>query len=430
MAKTLEELIAPIYFEPWNDFVAETTPEMWFSGGRYSAKSSFVSIAIIAGMCASGNENAHAVCFRKHKEDLRDSVYNQLEWAILEMGLGWDFKFQTSPLLIKRKSTGQTIFFYGLDDPNKHKSKKAPRGGYFRYIWFEELAEFSGDAEIRSVETSLQRGGPFYQEFMSYNPPASAANWVNTEASIAKPGRKIYRSDYRDLPEGWIAPQTIQRIEWIREKKPTVYRHEYLGEAVGTGTEVFCNLFAQEITDEQIEEWRRDGRHRWGIDFGIENDPTAMTGTVYDRDTEILYFFSEWRKEHPFYTTIHDELARRNLLQTRIIADTAPAGWYQNINNLGANLVGCYKAEDWPAIGTQWLRTRTKLVFDPSRCPESWEEFRTYQFDRSASGRVRETFPDRNNHFIDSSRYGQEENIRFDMQKRFIGAPKAFARRR
>ena len=428
--KTIQQLIAPVYYEAWNDLVSEAVPEMWFAGGRYSAKSSFVSIAMIAGLCAAGNETAHAVCFRKHKEDLRDSVFHQLEWAILEMGLESEFKLQTSPLLIKRKSTGQTIFFYGLDDPNKHKSKKPPKGGYFRYVWFEELAEFAGDAEIRSVETSLMRGGEFYQEFMSYNPPASTANWVNTEAATPKPGRKVYRSDYRDLPAGWISPQIIQRIEWIRDHKPTVYRHEYLGEQVGTGTEVFTNIVTETITDEQIAEWRVDGRHRWGIDFGIENDPTAMTGTVYDRDTETLYFFSEWRKEHPFFTTIHEELARRGLLETPIVADTAPAGWYQNINNLGAKLRGCYKAEDWPAIGVQWLRTRARLVFDPVRCRESYEEFRSYQFQRGANGRIRETFPDMDNHFIDSARYGQEDNIRHDTQKRFVGAPKAFARRR
>ncbi len=429
MGRAIDELIAPVYFEAWNDFVSGSASEQWFAGGRYSAKSSFVSIALVAGLCAVGNEMKHAACFRKHKEDLRDSVYNQVEWAILEMGLEREFEFLKVPLVIRRRSTGQTVFFYGLDDPEKHKAKKPPRGGYFGYLWFEELAEFSGEAEIRSVETSLQRG-PAFHEFTTYNPPASAANWVNTEAAVPKPGRKVYHSDYRDLPEGWMSAQTLERIEWLRKRNPTVWRHEYLGEQVGTGTEVFGNLVAREITDAEVAEWRGDGRIRWGMDFGIENDPTVLVGSAYSRDAEELFCFDEWWSDHPFFTTVHAELERRGLLAAPIVADTAPAGWYQNINNLGARLRGCHKAEDWPRIGVQWIRTRTRLVVDPKRCPRLWEELRAYQFDVGANGRVRENFPDRDNHGIDALRYGQEDNIMHDTRRRFVGAPKAFARGR
>ena len=76
--------------------------------------------------------------------------------------------------------TGQTIVFKGLDDPLKSKSISPPFGT-FRFLVMEELAEYDGYEEIRSVRQSVLRGkGPF-QSFYAYNPPETASAWVNFE---------------------------------------------------------------------------------------------------------------------------------------------------------------------------------------------------------------------------------------------------------
>ena len=55
------------------------------NGGRGSTKSSFVSIEIILGMMK--DKNANGVALRKVGVNLKDSVYEQLQWAIKVLGV-------------------------------------------------------------------------------------------------------------------------------------------------------------------------------------------------------------------------------------------------------------------------------------------------------------------------------------------------------
>lgn len=81
--------------------------------------------------------------------------------------------------------TGQTIQFYGLDDPGKLKSIAVPFG-YFGVMHFEEFDQYDGPEEIRNVEQSVFRGGPFSFSFKTFNSPAMARHWVNRYKREAK----------------------------------------------------------------------------------------------------------------------------------------------------------------------------------------------------------------------------------------------------
>lgn len=422
----LEDWIAPAYYEPWNDCLSGDVVEQWFPGGRHSGKSMFVARTLVAHLLAAGNEECHAVVFRKHQTDLRDSVYSEIQQTIASLGLDNQFQYLSTPLVIRRKATGQTIYFKGLDDLRKHKSKKPPFG-YMKFLWFEELDEFSSYEEIQATEISYQRGGDDFREFLTFNPPKSAANWVNTEVAVRKPRRKVYRTDYRDLAEkGWISSAVLERIQHAKDTNYESYRHVYLGEVTGTGGEIFTNIKEMALTDGQIRSFRR---RDYGMDFGMVNDPTALVGTYYDADRDWLYVFDEWAQRHAYFTDIHAELKRRGLDSADIMADTAPTGWIQNINMLGARLHGCYKAPDWAETGVAWIRSRTCVIIDSERCPLAWREFSHYEYDTYRDGTARERLPDRDNHTIDAVRYAQEANIKASARRRYVGVPVGVERR-
>lgn len=82
----------------------------------------------------------------KEKDTLAESVFEQLLWAIDALEVSHLWKVTLSPLRLTYKPTGQRIIFRGCDDPNKSKSIKV-RKGYFKYIWYEEHAEFQGDED-------------------------------------------------------------------------------------------------------------------------------------------------------------------------------------------------------------------------------------------------------------------------------------------
>ena len=152
----LTQLIAPSFYAGYNAIKKHLYTHYWFAGGRGSTKSSFISVVII--LLLLQNPDCHAVVMRKVGDTVKKSVYPQIKWAIAKLGLTKAFIFRKSPMEIEYKPTGQKIIFTGVDDPEKTKSIKTDFG-YIGIAWFEELNQFHGEDEIRTVNLSLMRGG-------------------------------------------------------------------------------------------------------------------------------------------------------------------------------------------------------------------------------------------------------------------------------
>lgn len=128
-----------------------------------------------------------------------------------------------------------------MDDPGKVKSVKMPFG-YIGIAWFEELDQFDGAEQIRNVEQSCLRGGNWSITFKSFNPPAMARNWANGYALQPRKGKLVHHSTYKTTPAEWLGERFLADAKYLQRTNETAYRHEYLGEVVGSGTAVFENL--------------------------------------------------------------------------------------------------------------------------------------------------------------------------------------------
>ena len=172
------ELPARVLGRAFVDINRQIRPNMEyvFEGGRGGLKSSFVSLKIIE--LIKNNPQMHACITRQVAGTLKDSVYAQMKWAIHELELDEEFNCKVSPLEIIYTKTGQVIYFRGLDDETKLKSIKPPFG-YIGILWKEEKDQMKGDAQERSVNQSVLRGGNESYDFSSYNPPKSKSNWVH-----------------------------------------------------------------------------------------------------------------------------------------------------------------------------------------------------------------------------------------------------------
>ena len=208
---TLDDLIIPKYDDLIYDVLDHNHTHYTLYGGRGSTKSSFISIAII--LLILENPDTHAVIFRKVSTTLRDSVFAQALFAISLLGKDADFKKTVSPMELIHKPTGQKILFRGIDEPEKIKSIKAPFG-YFGITWFEELDQYHGRDEIRTVLQSTMRGkGGKFWNFESFNPPISRDNWANQDILDASPDRAIIKTSYLDVPVEWLSEQFIAEAE-------------------------------------------------------------------------------------------------------------------------------------------------------------------------------------------------------------------------
>ena len=380
----------------------------WFKGGRGSCKSSFVSLQIVLGIMR--NPDAHCVCFRKYACDLRGSVYNQVLWAVDVLGVSRYFRATVSPMEISYIPTGQKIVFKGLDDPRKSKSQKMPFG-YFMFGWFEELEQYDGMNEIRSVVQSYMRGGEKFAYFYSYNPPQTASNWVNFEAGKDVPNRYVHTSDYRTVTRDWLGNAFFIEAELLRRQDERAYRHEYLGEITGTGGAIFGNLTSRIISDAEIKGF---SNLRKGLDWGFAVDPFAYANWEYDKTRRTIYIFDEIYKVGLLNDAAIDLIKGRNIARETITADSAEPKSIAEFRRDGINIRGAIKGKDSVRYGIKWLQKLHSIVIDQKRCPNTWYEFSMYEHERLKNGEFKSDYPDKNNHIIDAVRYGHEN----DMEKR------------
>lgn len=403
-AVRLTDIIAPAFYPVFWDVQEELHTYYDLFGGRGSTKSSFISVVIPYGIMQ--DPNANAVVFRKVASTISSSVYEQMLWALEALGVRDLWKATTSPHKLTYKPTGQVILFRGLDKAKKMKSIKIAKG-YFKYLWFEELDEFAGEEEIRSVQQSVLRGGTNFAVFKSFNPPISQSNWANQYVMTPRRAALRHKSCYTEVPPEWLGQQFFDDAEALKESNPRAYEHEYMGNAVGTGGEVFENLEIREITDDEI---KRFDQIYMGIDWGYYPDPFHWSKSHYDAARQTLYIFDEYRANKQGNQTTWNAL---RLLKgvtgdDLITADSAEPKSVGDYRDYGSNCRGAIKGPDSVRYGIKWLQSRIKIVIDPIRCPHTAKEFSTYEYDRTPDDEIISGYPDRDNHSIDSVRYALE----------------------
>lgn len=401
----LSELIAPSFYELHRELKAELHDEYWLKGGRGSTKSTFISIEILLGIIK--DPAANAVVFRRYQNELRDTVFGQFEWTASKMGIAHLFKFQVSPMQIIYIPTGQRIVFRAADNPRKLKSINLGRG-YVKYAWFEEVDQFASMDEIRNILQSLFRGEGNKKRvvFFSYNPPKSGRFWVNREVKIPKLGRRVHHSTYLDVPPEWLGERFLADAEHLKKTNEMAYRHEYLGEEVGTGLEVFTNIELRTISDEEIATF---DRIRQGLDFGYAVDPLAFERMHYDRTRRRLYIFTEISGLNLFNRQFWEKAQRYNDVMT--IADSAEPKSIAELKSWGMKIKGAKKGPGSVEFGIKFLQDLEKIIIDPERCPLAAKEFINYSLETDRNGIVKSQFPEKENHSIDATRYALEDDM-------------------
>ena len=401
----LSGLISPGLYEVHRAVRRGTVDEIVLAGGRGSTKSSCVSVELI--LLLLQHPDCHAVVLRKVGNTLRNSVFEQIAWAVAELGLASRFELTVSPMRAVYKPTGQRIMFFGLDDPGKIKSIKVPFG-YVGLAWFEELDQFTGPEEIRNVEQSLFRGGSFSFAFKSFNPPAMARNWANRYALEIRPGKLVHHSDYRSVPAAWLGPRFLADAEHLKATNPTAYRHEYLGEVVGSGTQVFENLRLEPIPPDAKRNFER---LLHGVDWGWYPDPWAYNVCSYDAARRTLYIYDEATRLRTSNADTAALLREKGVCtdpdrEEYLTADSAEEKSCGDYRALGLPCRGAEKGPGSVRAGMKWLQSLACVWIDPETCPDTAREFSEYEYERDKkTGEVLEGYPDINNHHIDAVRY-------------------------
>lgn len=400
--------IGKAFVDLYRDIKERKHDDYWLEGGRGSIKSSFWSQIVPEEL--ENNPNWCAICIRKVANTLKDSVYSQLEWGMDNLSetfptINKNWVKTKSPLEMRNKKTGQVIYFRGADDPGKIKSIKPPKGMYIALIIYEEFDQMTGMNEVRKIDQSVKRGGNEYLTFRVYNTPKSSRHFVNIEKRQPNPKRLVHKSTYLDVPIDWLGKPFFDDAELLKQNNPTAYANEYLGEETGDGGNVFENVEVRDITDEEIENF---DYIYMGLDFGWYPDPLAWTKMCYRPNTLTLYIFDEFvinkMSNNDVWKHLQEEKNVKN--DDLITADSAEPKSIGDFQNYGALMRGAKKGPDSVDYSMKWLSSLAKIVIDPKRCPKCVEEFTTYEYPQDKDGNYITGYVDKDNHCIDSVRYG------------------------
>lgn len=259
-------------------------PYVVCKGGRGSFKSSVISLKLVTIMMfyIAMGKTVNVICIRENQQYLRDSVYNQILWAMSILGVESEFRTRVSPMVIQHIRTGSTFYFYGANDPMKLKSNIV---GNVVAVWFEEFSNLKNvNVFDQSVPTFIRQKPDFVKDvkiFISYNPPRNPYAWVNEWVTQREtdPDYFVDSSTYLDDELGFTTKQQLDLIEKYKQNDPDYYRWLYLGEAVGLGTQVYNMKLFKVVDRIPDDEYITD--IFYGMDTGFMVSATACVACAF-----------------------------------------------------------------------------------------------------------------------------------------------------
>lgn len=412
----ISEVIAPKFYSAHQAIKNGSVTEVWLKGGRGSTKSSFAAVEIILGVMR--DPNANAICLRKVGDTIRTSLLTTFLWAINILNVNAYFRATVSPPEITYLPTGQKIILKGTDDPLKMKSIRMEKG-YFKFLWFEETAEFSGMEEIRNIEQSIIRGGDTFVEFFTYNPPNDPAAWVNKESRNAYPDRLVHHSTYLDVPQDWLGEKFIEKALRLKESDQIKYDHEYLGEEVGRAEQIiFYGKWSELDFESPQAKDVYQGRFFYGADWGFANDPTALIRCFIRKDGSKNNLYVDYEAggaaiEIDDLPETFDRMPGAR--KWKWYGDAARPETVSYMSRQGFDIESAPKWKGSVEDGIEYLKGFDRIYVHP-RCRRLIEEFKKYSY--KVDRHTQEILPevvDAWNHWIDALRYSLALYIKADV---------------
>lgn len=381
-------------------------------GGRGSGKSHCFAEELIERMAA---RKTRVLCAREIQKSIRDSVKALLAKKIHELGYGvlGDGSFQTLDTEI-RHVNGSLATFVGLR--SNIESVKSTEDVDICYV-----------SEARTVsQTSWEVLTPTIRNVGSeiwadYNPkdPKDPVDAMFAPGN-APPGSIVRHINYTENP---FFPDVLRReMEWDKSRDVEKYNHVWLGlHKTNSEARVFKKVRIEECPTPPA-----DTVFRFGADWGFSVDPSVLLRMWIDGRT--LYIDREayrvgcetedlpklfagkdgvndgevWTPElEAAYPGIED------VKRWTITADSARPETISHMNKRGFKMVGAKKGPGSVAEGIEWLQSYD-IVIDP-QCKHAEYEFTTYAFKIDPlTNQVLPILEDKDNHVIDSARYGTE----------------------
>ena len=420
------------------DIVGKGYAKFWHYKGRYrvlkgsraSKKSKTTGLWYIYNLCKYPLANLLVV--RKTYRTLRNSCYKELKWAIHRLGLDADFKCNESTLEITRVSTGQKIYFAGLDDPLKITSITVDVG-CLCWVWIEEAYEIGKESDFDMLDESI-RGivpdGYFKQITLTFN-PWNERHWLRTrffesedENGKATPivDDDILAMTTNYMCNEWLDEADKRVFERMKQNNPRRYQVAGLGNWGIIDGLVYENwreekfvLISKRDYDKLVEKptnavIKDNLLSCFGLDFGYTNDPSALFCGMLDKENKKIYVFDEMYEKGLSNKAIYNNVVEMGYSKEYITGDSAEPKSIDELKGYGLRMSPAKKGKDSIQNGIQYIQD-FEIIIHP-KCVNFLTEISNYVWQVDKQGKKLNVPADEGNHLMDAMRYAIEKYIK------------------
>ena len=264
-------------------------------GSRGSKKSKTTALWFIYNMMKYPDANALVV--RRVYSTIRESCFEELLWAIDQLGYSHLWSYTVSPLKLTYLPTGQVILFRGMDNATKITSI-AVHKGYLCWVWIEEAYEILNEAEFDKLYMSI-RGyipkstGLFKQFTLTFN-PWSQDSWLKTRFFDNPNPKKVWTGTTTFRDNEFLGPDDIERyLEWY-ERDPRGARVVCDGDwGIAEGL-IYTNWEELPLDFDISAIFKRDDiKFSFGLDFGYTVSYNAFVAFAIDLKSREIWVYDE-----------------------------------------------------------------------------------------------------------------------------------------
>lgn len=384
-------------------------------GGRGSAKSwTFAEMAVDRCISRTGTR---VMCVREIQRSLEQSVKRLIEDTIARHSLQSSFRILNTHI---ETPGGGIIVFQGMQN---HTADSIKSFEGFDIAWVEEAQSLS-ERSLTLLRPTIRKEDS--EIWFSWNPkdPSDPVDAFLRGATPA-PDSVVIEVNWEDNPH--FTEILRKEMEWDRSRDIDKYDHVWGGKYERMShARVFKNWTIEDFDSRDDEDFL------FGGDWGFAVDPSVLLRMFTRRrepkklyidaeaylvgcdidDTPSLFDTVGCKQKHEHWSPIHrdakcDGLARR----WQIVSDSARPETISYMQKHGyPRCVGAKKGAGSVEDGIEFLKSYN-IVVHP-RCAHTIAEFKHYSWKvHPLTGEVLPILQDKNNHVVDSARYGVE-NLR------------------
>lgn len=359
------------------------------------------SYAYATALLILGIKKKHKIlAVREYMNSISDSVKSLLDRRIEELGLGWFYSSTNSTITALN---GTEFIFAGIaQNPTKIKSTDG-----VTICWWEE----GQTASQKSIDILIPTIRELDSEiWISMNTDMDHDPMYKAFIAEQRPDAIVKKINYDSNP---FFPEVLKdEMEWCKLNNYEKYLNIWMGEPNRLSDSlVFKNWYIGEV------DIPTDNQYYYGMDWGYSTDPTAIVKFWVDDVKRILYICDEGYEYHVEIDNLPAFIDKiPGAKDNYILADNSRPETISHLNKRGYYIKGAAKGPGSIMEGVEFIQNYQVCI--APHCKNTQYEFSHYSYEvDQKTGLIKPKQPlDKDNHLIDSIRYGLTLHRRNDKE--------------